>query len=61
MTNGVDLSTVLNSTDRVLYRSATMRLCYLELATPTKRTGTLDASTDSWKPGCAQKTTDSGI
>ena len=34
MTNrklGVDLSSVLNSADHTLYRSATMRLCYLAL------------------------------
>ena len=31
---GVDLSTVLNSADHTLYRSATMRLCYLALDRP---------------------------
>ena len=31
---GVDLSTVLNSADHILYRSATMRLCDLALDRP---------------------------
>ena len=31
---GVDLSSLLNSTDHTLYRSATMRLCYLALDRP---------------------------
>ena len=47
---GVDLSSVLNSADHTLHRSATMRLCYLAL----DRTGALDASTYGWKPGGAQ-------
>ena len=53
---GVDLSSVL-SADHTLYRSATIKLCYLALGRPALQFPSKElarwTSTDSWKPGGA--------